>query len=62
MAVGQTIGGYTDCTQFEETNKQGHKNYWTFGRNKGFVQFGLGQDAGQWLIVAEQTASAPSGG
>jgi hypothetical protein len=65
MAVGQTIGGYTDCTQFEETNKQGHKNYWTFGRNKGFVQFGLGQDAfdldGSASVIQASTSQGSAG-
>jgi hypothetical protein len=44
-ATGATFGPYFNCTQFVETNQQGHKNYWTFAPGKGFVQFGQGQDA-----------------
>ncbi len=44
-ATGATFGPYFNCTQFEETNQQGHKNFWTFAPGKGFVQFGQGKDA-----------------
>lgn len=44
-ATGVKFGPYFNCTQFVETNQQGHKNYWTFAPGKGFVQFGQGEDA-----------------
>jgi hypothetical protein len=53
-ATGATFGAYFNCIQFVETNKQGHKNYWTFAPGKGFVQFGQGQDA---FVLDEASSS-----
>ena len=45
VAIHKQVDRYSNCIQIQETNKQGHKNLWSFAKGIGFVQFGEGKDA-----------------
>jgi hypothetical protein len=58
VAIHKQLGKYDECIQIQETNKQGHKNLWSFAKGIGFVQFGSGRDA----FVLDESASNLVGG
>ncbi|MFK8031726.1 MAG: hypothetical protein AB8G18_15925 [Gammaproteobacteria bacterium] len=45
FSVDTPNGSFDNCIMFQETGKDGNKQYWTFAPNVGFVQFGKGSGA-----------------